>query len=265
VTHTNAYLVGTGPRYLLDPGADEPTEQQRLFDVLDSHHTEGRRLSAVVLTHHHPDHIGAATACAQRYGVPIWAHERTALALQGRVVVDHLLADGDRLALGVRPDGSGPWHLEALLTPGHANGHIAFYDPYYRLLYAGDMISTSTSVLIAPPEGDLTVYLQSLRRLLEVPARLLLPAHGNPSARPQHTIQAALDHRAGRENQLVDALRAGERSVEELGPELYRGLPATHMRFAHLQIRAGLEKLQREGRAATDGQKWFLTADGPKV
>jgi glyoxylase-like metal-dependent hydrolase (beta-lactamase superfamily II) len=256
VTHTNAYLVGTGPRYLLDPGAHEPAEQQRLWDVLDAHRVAGRPLSAVVLTHHHPDHIGAATVCAQRYGVPIWAHELTAQKLAGRMTIDRLLAEGDRLELGTRPDGSGPWHLEALSTPGHAVGHLAFYDPSYRLLYAGDMVSTATSVVIAPPEGDLTVYLQSLRRLLEVPARLLLPAHGSPSARPREAVQAALDHRAARENQLVEVLRAGPRSVEELGPELYRALPATHMRFALLQIQAGLEKLQREGKVACDGQHW---------
>jgi glyoxylase-like metal-dependent hydrolase (beta-lactamase superfamily II)/8-oxo-dGTP pyrophosphatase MutT (NUDIX family) len=259
VTHTNAYLVGTGPRYLLDPGADDPAEQQRLFEVLDAHQAQGRPLSAVVITHHHPDHVGAATACAQRYDVPVWAHERTAEQLQGRVVVHQLLGEGSRLELGTRPDGSGPWHLEALHTPGHASGHLAFYDPYYRLLYAGDMVSTMTSVVIVPPEGDLAVYLQSLRRLLEVPARLLLPAHGSPTARARHAVQAALDHRLERERQLVEVLRGGARTVEELGPEMYRGLPDPQMRFAHLQIRAGLEKLQREGRVEAHGDRWRLT------
>jgi ribonuclease/clavin/mitogillin len=262
-THTNAFLVGTGPRYLLDPGAEDPAEQQLLFDVLDGHQTAGRRLSAVVLTHHHPDHVGAAGACAQRYGVPVLAHPRTAQALQGKVGVNRLLAEGDRLDLGVRPDGGGPWHLEALHTPGHAAGHLCFYDPHYRLLFAGDMVSTLTSVVIAPPDGDLAVYMQSLRRLLEISTRLLLPAHGNPSAQAHKTLQAALDHRAEREGQLVTVLQAAARTVEELGPELYRGLPAPQMRFALLQIRAGLEKLEREGRARADGQKWRLTAAEP--
>src|SRR5262249_61673811 len=55
-THTNAYLVGTGPVYLLDPGPTDPAEQARLFAVLDEAQRGGRRLTAVVLTHHHPDH-----------------------------------------------------------------------------------------------------------------------------------------------------------------------------------------------------------------
>src|SRR5262249_7900974 len=118
----------------------------------------------VVLTHHHPDHVGAAAACARKYGVPVWAHPWTAQALAGQVVVGRKVHEGDRLDLGTAPDG-GPWHLEALHTPGHAPGHLAFYEGHYRLLFAGDLVSTLSSVVIAPPDGDLAVYLDSLRRL----------------------------------------------------------------------------------------------------
>src|SRR5262249_3405520 len=152
--------------YLLDPGADSREEQQRLFAVLDAHQAGGRRLAAVVLTHHHPDHIGAAAACARRYGVPVWAHPLTTQALGAGVEGRREIDDGERLELGPAPDGSGPWWLEALHTPGHAAGHLAFYEPHYRLLIAGDMVSTLSSIIIAPPDGDLAVYLESLRRLL---------------------------------------------------------------------------------------------------
>ena len=104
-SYTNAYLVGGERLYLLDPGAHEPEEQQRLFAVLDARQAEGGRLVAVVLTHHHPDHIGAAAAVAARYGVPILAHAGTADALRGTVKVDGTLDEGDRLELGAAPDG----------------------------------------------------------------------------------------------------------------------------------------------------------------
>ena len=71
-SHTNAFLIGGEYSYLLDPGPSDPEEQRRLFAILDAEQEAGRRLGAIVLTHHHPDHIGAAAICAERYGVPIW-------------------------------------------------------------------------------------------------------------------------------------------------------------------------------------------------
>jgi glyoxylase-like metal-dependent hydrolase (beta-lactamase superfamily II)/8-oxo-dGTP pyrophosphatase MutT (NUDIX family) len=254
-THTNAYLVGTERVYLLDPGPTDADEQQRLFEVLDTLPTEGRRLHAVVLTHHHPDHIGAAAICAQRYRVLVMAHPLTAESLQGKVEVQQFLGDGDRLDLG---NGR---HLDAIFTPGHAAGHLAFYDPQYRLLFAGDMVSTLSSVVIALPGGNLAAYLNSLRRLRTYPARLLLPAHGPPSARPAFTIDACLEHRRLREEELLQILGDQPRSVAEIAVEMYRGLPPKMMRFAEMQVLAGLQKLKDEGRVDTalEGTTWIKT------
>jgi endoribonuclease LACTB2 len=256
-THTNAFLVGTEPRYLIDPGPDAAVEQQRLFDLLDGPEVGGR-LTAIVLTHHHPDHVGAAAVCAARYQVPVWAHRETARLLEGKVRVDRFLDEGDRLDLGPAPDGRGAWHLEAVLTPGHAPGHLAFWEPRYRLFFAGDLVSTQSSVVIAPPDGDLAVYLGSLERAKGFDARLLLPAHGSPSPRPRAVLDEAIAHRVKREGQLVEALAAGPRTEAELVAELYHGLPAGLTRLAELQVRAGLLKLLREGRAEEEDKRWRL-------
>jgi glyoxylase-like metal-dependent hydrolase (beta-lactamase superfamily II)/8-oxo-dGTP pyrophosphatase MutT (NUDIX family) len=258
-THTNAFLVGTETRYLLDPGASDPTEQQRLFELLDHVTPCGGPIAGVVLTHHHPDHVGAAAVCARRLGVPILAHPATAEKLRDKVTVKGDLLDGTRLDLGVAPHRRGRWALEAVFTPGHAVGHLAFYESTYRLLFAGDMVSTLSSIIIAPPEGDLAQYLASLKRLRDLPTRLLLPAHGSASARAAHLLDEAIAHRLAREQQLLDALSTGIRTLPQLTQELYRGLPAKLLPLAELQVRAGLEKLQREGRVeAVHGLEWQL-------
>jgi glyoxylase-like metal-dependent hydrolase (beta-lactamase superfamily II) len=110
-----------------------------------------------------------------------------------------------------------------------------------------------SSVVIAPPDGDLEVYLGSLERLRTYDARLLLPSHGGASAQPRQAITDAIAHRMKREEQLLAALGPAPRTVADLAIELYKGLPPPLMRFAELQLQAGLEKLRREGRAEALG------------
>jgi glyoxylase-like metal-dependent hydrolase (beta-lactamase superfamily II)/8-oxo-dGTP pyrophosphatase MutT (NUDIX family) len=259
-THTNAYLVGTDRPHLLDPGPSDPAEQEKLFALTDEL-LAGRRLAAVVLTHQHPDHVGATEACARRYNAPVLAHPTTVKMLSGKVKVDATIEDAGRLELGTAPDGVGTWHLEAVLTPGHAPGHLCFYERRYGLLFAGDMVSTVSSVVICPPEGDLTQYLASLRRLQEFPARILLPAHGSASARPAHLLNQCLVHRKQREEELLGALSGGPHTVKGLAQTVYRGLPDPLMRFAELQVLAGLQKLEREGLASSEGESWLRTVE----
>src|SRR5262249_34515476 len=154
--------------------------------------------------------------------------------LAGRIAVQRAINDGNQLDLGIAPDGSA-WRLEAAHTPGHASGHLAFYEPHYRLLFAGDMVSTLSSVVIAPPDGDLAVYLDSLERLLRYNARLLLPSHGSPTVRSRNVLQEAIAHRRDRELELIAALANGPRRIPELAIELYRGLPVPLMKFAEMQ------------------------------
>jgi glyoxylase-like metal-dependent hydrolase (beta-lactamase superfamily II)/8-oxo-dGTP pyrophosphatase MutT (NUDIX family) len=255
-THTNAYLVGQESAYLIDPGTPKPEEQEILFHVLDARIRGGLNLKAIVLTHHHPDHIGAANACAARYQVPILAHRWTAQKLAGKISIASEIQHGDRLDLGTAPDGTKPWFLEALHTPGHAPGHLVFYEPHYRILLAADIVSTLSSIVIAPPDGDLIQYLDTLKRLQDYDCRLLLPAHGSATPRYQHVLEESIAHRLKREQQLVAALDSTPRSVKDLAFELYKGLPEKMMRFAELQILAGLDKLRREGRVeSTNGDE----------
>src|SRR5215470_8721993 len=90
--HTNVYLVGpeAGPVAVIDPGSPYPEQQTILDRVLGVIPP-----SAVLLTHHHGDHVGGAAALAERWSVPIAAHAATARRLAGRVAVTQSIEDGD--------------------------------------------------------------------------------------------------------------------------------------------------------------------------
>lgn len=239
--YTNAYVVGTGPRYLIDPGPADLAEQDVLLACLG-----GEPIDAIVLTHHHPDHIGAARRCREALKAPLLAHPETARLVP--FPIDKLVSDGDTLDLGPAPHERGRWAMRALHTPGHAPGHLAFLEPDYGLLLAADLVSPLSSMIIDPEDGDLALYLHSLQRVRQLSFRLLLPSHGPPTMRGHQLIEQAIKHRQTREEQLLAALANGPRSLQELALELYRGSPPETLRLAERQIESGLIKLRREGR-----------------
>jgi glyoxylase-like metal-dependent hydrolase (beta-lactamase superfamily II)/8-oxo-dGTP pyrophosphatase MutT (NUDIX family) len=247
--HTNAYLVGERELYLVDPGAARAEEQARMFEAIDDVLASGSALRAIVLTHHHPDHVAAAPAAAARYRVPIWAHAETGRALAGRIAVARALEDGERIALGSAPDGAPGWTLEVLHTPGHAPGHVALRESRYGAILAGDMVSTASTIVIDPHDGHLATYLRSLRRLRALPRGTIYPAHG-PAKRDSHAvIDAYLEHRARRERKVIAALTPEFESADAILARAYDDVPEPALPLARLSLAAGLVKLCEEGLA----------------
>ncbi len=255
-TTTNAYLVGERELFVVDPATYEASERERLFDFVDERVREGRRVAGVIVTHHHPDHVGSVQAVAERYGVPVHAHPLTLDRLLERPSDPRPLEDGARVPLGRAPDGSEGWALVAHHTPGHDRGHLAFVDTRYRAAIAGDLVSTLSTIVIDPPEGHLATYLASLERMLAVPMGVLHPAHG-PVARDGHALlRQYLQHRAARESQLVAALDEGARTHDELLPQVYADVDRALWPFAARSLAAGLEKLREDGRAIETSAGW---------
>lgn len=257
-TTTNCYIVGEQQLFVIDPAAVDAEHQQKLIRKLDALIADGARLHAVLLTHHHPDHVGSAALLSRHYDVPLRAHALTYAQLPD---ADYRrgapLEDGDRLPLGTAPDGSADWQLDVVHTPGHARDHLCFIDSRYHAAIVGDMLSTMSSIIIDPPEGHMATYLRSLERLLGLPMTTLYPAHG-PAHRDGHALIAQyLAHRRAREAKIVEALdETMPRSLEALLPVAYGDVaPAVHG-AALRSLLAGLEKLEEEARAARRGDGW---------
>src|SRR5699024_4061472 len=103
-------------------------------------------------------------------------------------------------------EGEG-WAVEALWTPGHFGGHLAFR--WENTLFCGDMILGWASTLISPPDGDLTDYMRSLERVSALRPRRLLPAHGVPVEDPAARVAELAAHRRMRTAEILTALADG--------------------------------------------------------
>ncbi|MEZ6015116.1 MAG: MBL fold metallo-hydrolase [Planctomycetota bacterium] len=264
-TTTNAYVVGEERLFVVDPAPVDPRELLRLEDMLDARVAAGSRVAAVLLTHHHPDHVGGAAAIARRYDVPVCSHPETLARLDLGATPTQALEDGALLELGAAPDGAAGWTLRALHTPGHAPGHLCFLDSRYRALIAGDLVSTVSTIVIDPADGGhLATYLASLQRVLDLGIGVLHPAHGPVASDGRAALVRYIEHRALRERALVSALSAegasaplGARDVEALTRAVYADVEDPRLLpIAARSLRAGLIKLAEEGRARETAAGW---------
>jgi glyoxylase-like metal-dependent hydrolase (beta-lactamase superfamily II) len=196
-------------RWVVDPG---PADEDHLAAVRAAA-DEG--IEGVVLTHGHADHSDGA----HLLGAPV-----------------HQPGEGE---------DAGPFR--ALATPGHSPDSVCLVWEQ-RVCFTGDTVLGTGSVFIAPGEGSLSAYLDSLRRLRSLPLEVLCPGHGPYVWEPAAKLDEYIVHRLDRERRLVEALDAGLRTRDELLDSAWSDAPAELRYFAGLSLASHLEKLAEEGR-----------------
>jgi glyoxylase-like metal-dependent hydrolase (beta-lactamase superfamily II) len=216
---SNSYLIddGEGTGVLIDGnGVAGP--------LLESIAERGLTVPAVLLTHHHVDHV--VLDDYSELGAQVYAHELTAGELPG--VVDVMLSDGEVVEFG-------GLSIESLHTPGHAHGHLAFLVDGTDVITADVLFRGTVGGTRAPEATGIADLRASLQRLMELPPETRVhPGHREPS-----TIGAELKGNAFVAALLADppaegaSCKVGGEEAELLlwGPD-YDGTNKAWVRFA---------------------------------
>jgi glyoxylase-like metal-dependent hydrolase (beta-lactamase superfamily II) len=248
---TGTFVVGHGKVAVIDPGPDLAEHVDALLGELD-----GETVDKILVTHTHLDHSPAAAAVKRRTGAPVFAygpHGTPPSAGPGSEAgADFAFAPDRQLRAGDTVEGPG-WHLSAIHTPGHTSNHLCFALQEERVLFTGDHVMGWSTSVITPPDGDMRDYRRSLNDLLERDDALYWPAHGPAIPDPKAYVASFIAHRAEREAAIVERLRQGDETTEEMVAAIYRGLDPRLVRAAGRSVLAHLLELIDDGRVVADG------------
>ena len=245
---TNTYLLGAGGDIaVIDPG---PAIDAHVEAVLAA---AGARLRWILVTHTHTDHSPAAALLKARTGAELMGMPPPPFERQDQSFrPDRVLADGERIDLA-------GCMLRVIHAPGHASNQLCYLLEEEKLLFTGDHVMQGSTVVINPPDGDMRVYLDSLRRLQREDLAWFAPGHGFLTDKPQEALERLLIHRLTRENKVLNALRAaGEAALEQLLPAVYDDVSARLYPVASRSLLAHLIKLKDEGRLRESHGRWSL-------
>jgi len=243
---TTIYLVGRDQTLSIDTGADEDRYRWMLRGYLAA--TEKAEIGLCALSHFHFDHSSNLRWVCEEFGAKAHISPQTAARL-GDKLPDHVepIGEGDSLSPG------GNVRLQVLHTPGHSPDSLCFYLEDEGVLFTGDTILGATTTAV----NDLADYLQSLRRLRQLPnLRVICPGHGPLIDDPAAWIDTYISHREEREAQIVAQLSQGEALTSwQLMERLYTDVDPRLRRMADRNVQSHLVKLEKDGRLSVHAGK----------
>lgn len=246
----HAFVVHGAVPTLIDAPSADPSFVSQVESAL--HEAGDGPLAQLLATHAHPDHVAGAAAVAARWPDatlakrPWPARDAVSGAAWAPLEREPMVPAGDvRL-----------WVLD---TPGHAPDHACFFDAPSGAMFTGDLVINGGTVSIpASAGGNLTDYLRSLRKVLDLQPRRLIPSHGAEVHQPSSLLKGYLAHRMQRERQILELLAAGIGDSGAIVERLYASVAEPLRRAAHETVLAHLSKLEQDGRARHTADGWVL-------
>jgi len=285
----NLYLLRHRDGFLLvDFGLNSPEAWDVLERGLSELSITPGDLTHLLLTHVHPDHIGAAGRIKMISGAPLFAHrlEEPFIASRYRAVTPllneveewlchHGVSAEEAVGLSqvslqmldsVQPteidvplEGDetfsiGGIELCARWTPGHSPGHLCYYDPRRRILLAGDHLLPGTTPNISQhPQSSpspLDDFYTALRTIEQMDVVLTLPGHGAPISDHRARVAEILAHHERRKGQMLALLADSPRSGWDIAMTIFARVKGNpfQQRLALMETLAHLQALAHMGR-----------------
>jgi len=255
---TGVYIVGKDEVAVIDPGPDDASHVDALKRAL-----EGRRVTHILVTHTHADHSPAAKPLKEWSGAKTYAfgpHGSGKLDDGVRVeeggdmqfVPDMRVKDGEIIK------GNG-FTFECVFTPGHTSNHMCYALKEENALFTGDHVMGWSTTVVTPPDGDMTQYMASVKKLMARSDATLYPTHGAPVTDPKPFLAAYLEHRLDRERQILACIREGLPTIPQMVARMYADVDKRLHPAASRSVLAHLIQLEQEGRVVNDGGRYRLS------
>jgi glyoxylase-like metal-dependent hydrolase (beta-lactamase superfamily II) len=235
---TNTYLIGKEDITLIDPGPNIPEHIDKILSVGKN------KIKRILVTHTHTDHSPAALPISKKLNIPMFGRlvDRESQWEDETFIPDNVLSHGDEIL-------TDEYSLETIHTPGHASNHLCFYIKEIKCLLTGDHIMDGSTVVIAPPDGNMTEYINSLRLLEEYEINYFAPGHGNIMKEPTKTINSIIRHRLSRESKVFRCVEKKQNSnINQLLLLVYDDVPEMLHPIAKMSLLAHLIKLEEDGK-----------------
>jgi glyoxylase-like metal-dependent hydrolase (beta-lactamase superfamily II) len=229
---TNTYLVGIDEIAVIDPGPDDDAHLDAIAGC------GGDLIRWILCTHTHPDHSPGAAGLKARTGAEVLAWDS-----RDGLTVDRKFRHGDQVE-------ATEFRLTGVHTPGHASNHLCYLMEEEHVLFSGDHIMQGSTVVIRPPDGNMARYLDSLAQVRAIRRlRAIAPGHGRLIEDPKEAIDAYVEHRLAREQQILDLVTAaGSTRIDDLVEVIYADIKPELHPVARFTVHAHLLKLAKEGR-----------------
>ncbi|MEO9652996.1 MAG: MBL fold metallo-hydrolase [Roseobacter sp.] len=265
---TNTYILGKTDLVVIDPGPDSKEHLGAILNAVQA----SQKITHIVVTHSHLDHSPLARDLATETGAPVFAFGGPMAGrswIMQQLASDGFSSGGEGIDTVFTPDicvhdgdmidGRG-WSLGVIHTPGHLGNHICLR--WGNACFTGDHVMGWASSLVSPPDGDLTDFMKSSRRLNEDKWERFYPGHGDVVEDPQKRLDWLIAHRETRERSILKSMEKGPVNAAEITDFVYKETPASLIPAARRNVLAHLidlhgramvkteDKLQAEARFA---------------